>query len=798
MLRLFDLVAVPDGILYDEAYNTVDAARAFSDPTPFFHGNFGREAGFIYLQALAINLFGYNSFAVRFPSAALGLLTVAVAYPLFTRLFGRAVALLSVAWLSWSLWHVIFSRIGLRAIALPLVLALTFYCYSRGVSQLDLHRPPAAGPASRGTAWSWFALAGVFLGFAQYTYTAARFAPLALALAAALRIIANPRRARDTIVALGISALAAFVVFLPLGLYFVSHPADFSERARQVSVLNVEQRQDLLADLKDSAVATVGIFGARGDGNWDRNVSGLPALDPPSFALFLVGIGVALRRWRSFPAQLVLSWFATMLIPHLLTSAYLPNYLRATGVLPVMFVFPALGLDRLVGYMRQPRGYSRPVVVLIVLVGMAAGTVTTAWRYFHVWAHEPTVHELFHSSLAREFAAGYQVRLADRQSRIYVAVPGAAEGLDPVSFFLARSTRPRLAADLAAVEEPRPFVAEDSLVIPPRGQRVHYLIAPPMALPAWITTRHLAGAASSVDPAGLRTITMQTPALAIEHPFEARWDDLVDVVGYSAPTRLRPGDTLQLVLYWKVRRQARLNVAMFAHLVDITQSAHGKVDSDVSLLHERLPDEVVAQLMGIPVARTTPTGAYWISVGLYQRPSAARLRVLDSLGRDAGDSFLLGPLKVSDQESSARAGESRAASAEAPIQFGRQIGLQSFALGQTTVRPGAKLVVDLRWLAQRTPAADYTVFLQLLDNRQQILGQVDAPPRQGAYPTSLWDPGEIVADRLELPVSADAVAGQGSLIVGFYDRGGNRLPASTADGLPQGDFAVLGAVEVLH
>jgi len=59
--------------------------------------------------------------------------------------------------------------------------------------------------------------------------------------------------------------------------------------------------------------------------------------------------------------------------------------------------------------------------------------------------------------------------------------------------------------------------------------------------------------------------------------------------------------------------------------------------------------------------------------------------------------------------------------------------------------------LTLYWQANAIPRSDYTVFVHLLDSTGQLVGQADGPPAAGAYPTSLWEPGEIIVDRHQLP-----------------------------------------------
>jgi hypothetical protein len=51
----------------------------------------------------------------------------------------------------------------------------------------------------------------------------------------------------------------------------------------------------------------------------------------------------------------------------------------------------------------------------------------------------------------------------------------------------------------------------------------------------------------------------------------------------------------------------------------------------------------------------------------------------------------------------------------------------------------------------------------------ETVAQKDGPAGSGHYPTSLWDPGQIVADELSISLPVELPAGQYELVVGLYD-----------------------------
>jgi hypothetical protein len=75
--------------------------------------------------------------------------------------------------------------------------------------------------------------------------------------------------------------------------------------------------------------------------------------------------------------------------------------------------------------------------------------------------------------------------------------------------------------------------------------------------------------------------------------------------------------------------------------------------------------------------------------------------------------------------------------------------------------------MTLSWQAIDRPEP-LTRFVQLIGPDGQIYGQQDSAPDYGAYPTSLWQPGEIVVEQVNLAIPAERPAGPYTLHIGLY------------------------------
>jgi hypothetical protein len=100
----------------------------------------------------------------------------------------------------------------------------------------------------------------------------------------------------------------------------------------------------------------------------------------------------------------------------------------------------------------------------------------------------------------------------------------------------------------------------------------------------------------------------------------------------------------------------------------------------------------------------------------------------------------------------------------------------------TTVRDEGVLVA-LDWMAVDAPENERTWFVHLLNPAGEIVAQQDRAPAGGCRPTSGWDAGDTVTDRLFFPVSG---AGEGwALRIGWADpETGELFPVTGPNGVP--------------
>lgn len=404
-LRSYNIENIPSSIYPDEAQNGVDAQEAnkTGDYKIFYETNQGREGLFINIQAISIKFLGNSIFALKLPSIIFGTLTVLGVFLLAFELFqSYAAALIGSYFIAFSYWAINFSRIGFRAIMVPLILTFTFYFIFKGLRTKKYHD---------------FIIAGLIYGLGVHTYIAFRVSPLVLILLLISLAITRNNFLKEYWKHVFVFAVAMFITAGPmLADFFYWNPQHYASRTSAISVLSPEVRKEV--SLPVALVKTVGLslqkYFAVGDLNMRHNYPPYPLLNPiVGISFFLGFLYVSARfcqllylrirrgtRNKKFDIYLfLLAWLFALLIPEFLAYEGNPHALRAIGTLPVVIIiaiYPFLWIIR--KFHHYGHSFKIFVVSMMALTFTFIG-IADPVKYFVFFANNPKQHVAFEANL---------------------------------------------------------------------------------------------------------------------------------------------------------------------------------------------------------------------------------------------------------------------------------------------------------------------------------------------------------------------------------------------------------------
>jgi 4-amino-4-deoxy-L-arabinose transferase-like glycosyltransferase len=271
-----------------------------------------------------------------------------------------------------------------------------------------------------------------------------------------------------------------------------------------------------------------------------------------------------------------------------------------------------------------------------------------------------------------------------------------------------------------------------------------------------------------------------------------RYGERIRLVGYELePQSLRSGESLSVRLYWQALLPVDLDYQESVKLLDMANAPVGGIDRSPSLPTKSWwAGSVISDTLVLPVdAGVAPPAVLKLDVGLVYADTLQVLPAFDEAGQEVSRS--IARVKYLPASWPQLEGVQRLS-----YTFGDSLMLEGMNLVAPAASPGGTLSLDLYWSVVDPASKDYTVFIHMLDEKGQLVGQADGPPVDGHYPTSAWSAGEVILDRHIIPVPDQVAPGRYVLMAGLYDASdGTRLPVMSADGKTT-DAIALGEVYV--
>ena len=270
--------------------------------------------------------------------------------------------------------------------------------------------------------------------------------------------------------------------------------------------------------------------------------------------------------------------------------------------------------------------------------------------------------------------------------------------------------------------------------------------------------------------------------LAAQQSADRSWGEVV----------VTPGQSLPLTLYWQAAAPLPQQYTVFLHLLGADQQRYAQDDGPplkgLQPMAYWQQGETLPDYRSLILPTDLPPGRYRLEVGLYSE-EGERLPATDARGRSLGQTLVLDFVQVLPSDGSPPS-PTRKVKVDL-IRNDDQARLLGYTWTETQVNPGGVLNLTLYWQALTRMSDDYTVFVHLVDANGQIRGQGDGPPVGGFYPSSFWDPGEIIVDDRQVSVTPEAQPGTYRVVVGLYQlSSGQRLTTG------QDDQIVLGEIKV--
>jgi hypothetical protein len=259
-------------------------------------------------------------------------------------------------------------------------------------------------------------------------------------------------------------------------------------------------------------------------------------------------------------------------------------------------------------------------------------------------------------------------------------------------------------------------------------------------------------------------------------PRDGRFGDVAFLGSWVAPTATT-ADTVTVALQWQLLAPVPHNYAIVLRVDDGTGLELAYQDDQLLTENGRPTNrwdvgEVVTTYHFLPFVKGTPPLSYEVNLRVYLVEGEVQtLDYLDGQGTPQGQDVVLGEVQVKrplPDQLDVYGVEQPYLPLPQPLQLAEGLQLTHASLERSQIAPGQPLRMRLAWQSSAV-LPDLRPRL-VLRQAGQDLSVNEAAPAQGAYPTNLWQPGDLVWEQRLLTVPATAEPGPATLFVMLGER----------------------------
>ena len=335
----------------------------------FIDGWYSFPSMYFAWQSTGIALWGQTAQGLRLTSAIGGAVAVLATYWLAYSMFDQLTARLAALYLAISHYHIHFSRIGLNNIWDSLWGTLAV---------LGLWHSWQTGRRTS------VILCGLALGLGQYFYVTIRVVPILFLIWVSIAALWKPARFKQRLPDLSLAAYSAFIMALPLTLFFARHLDNFMAPFQRVSIsgdwlINADVGNALTTTLifRQMRLASLAFIRAPLRGFYE---AGVPLLLTIAASLFLLGLLWAVTHFDLRYLLLILPLLAVIIINGF--SLYVPAAQRYIIAMPMTAIILALPISFVASWLRHLWASYHTFIIVGVTAVMLYLLLTDLHFYF--------------------------------------------------------------------------------------------------------------------------------------------------------------------------------------------------------------------------------------------------------------------------------------------------------------------------------------------------------------------------------------------------------------------------------
>jgi 4-amino-4-deoxy-L-arabinose transferase-like glycosyltransferase len=425
LLRGIDTTHYPNVLSGDESSSGLYSLGFISGVTNniFRTGWYSFPSLYFFIQSYGIRLFGQTTPGLRVFSAIAGALTVSTLYLVVRAMFGNRAGIIAGILLSFSHFHINFSRIGLNNIwdGLGFVVAIgaLYWAWTR-------ERRAA------------FVLAGLAAGLSQYFYTSSHAILAVMGGWLVLVLLQDRKKFVRLLPDLILMAGAMLVTLLPLVVFFIQHPNTFFEPMNRVTTMGdwLSSTMSVTGDpawkiMLNQFITALLSFTDRNLTYWYTPQTAM--LRQNLAWAFYIGITLMIIRFKDSRNWMTFLWLLVFVVLGA-TSDSTPAAQRYVASIPACIIVVAYAMDSILAIIIKfwPKLEKTLVPISLVVIFLVAANDA----YFYFYEYTPRSDFGGHNTLIAQRLADYLHSYDSSWQVMFSGAPQMGYGSIPSLYYL--------------------------------------------------------------------------------------------------------------------------------------------------------------------------------------------------------------------------------------------------------------------------------------------------------------------------------------------------------------------------
>jgi len=259
-------------------------------------------------------------------------------------------------------------------------------------------------------------------------------------------------------------------------------------------------------------------------------------------------------------------------------------------------------------------------------------------------------------------------------------------------------------------------------------------------------------------PIVIENYELLNQTIDIQNKDSINYNNTFEFLGYDLnKTQIEQDNKFEITYYWKSLKETEKDYTIFVHFVNETGKTSFQNDHNPPVPTSNWTiGQILKETQTVNVPKDVDIGNYSLFLGAYI-PDEGRL-----------------PITKQKTEIDKSLDKIRITNPNITYMifgnYNNKISFLGYDINKNTVERSDSFKITYFWKSLDNVDNNYTVFVHFIDENNKLIFQQDHEPAYGIYPTSAWNPGDIIKEEYDVMLPTSVVEGTYNIKIGLYNK----------------------------